>query len=218
MKKCLILLVLALLMSGFGYSNNYEEENFNFSIEELYDYQKSFKSEEIKSCAYNRTKTYMDYRSTTAKTSKQYIFIHEKMTVDEKTGFLYDQDGFIGVALGSFYGQIGDRFYFTLESGVVLPLVKVEEKAEVDTDASGCYHISDSSVIEFVIDRYAAAEYFGNQGNGLVLNGNYNNYPLFSGQIVKVEKVLAEANDNYVSFSKLNSQTNEDLFYYAKGY
>ena len=102
MKKCLLVLLLVLLMSGFGYSDNYKEEaQFNFSIEEFYDYQKAFKSKEIASCAYNRTKTYMDYRSTTATTSKQYIFIHENMTVDEKTGFIYDKDGFIGVALGS---------------------------------------------------------------------------------------------------------------------
>ena len=89
-----------------------------------------------------------------------------------------DEDGFIGVALGSYYGIIGDRFYVTLDSGVVLPLVKVEEKADGDTDG-GCYHYSDGSVIEFVIDKNVAGDYFGIYGNGLVLSGNYNNYELF---------------------------------------
>ena len=219
-KVILVLFILLLSLTSSGFSYEEEKEERAFSIDDLYDYQKEFKSEEIDVCASNSSKTYMDYRATTARDSRQYWFIREELTVDEQTGFLYDNDGFIGVALGSFYGEIGDRYYFTLESGVVLPLVKCEEKSDGDTDYTNCYHTSDNSVIEFVIDKNAAMEYFGRLSNDYILNGNYNNYSLFKGEIVKVEKVLEERNENYVTFEK-NKQINinkYDIFNYGSGY
>ena len=101
----------------------------------------------------------------------------------------------------------------------MLPLVKAEEKADQDTDATGCYHLNDTSIIEFVIDDYYAGQYFWNDGNGLVLDGNYNNYPLFNGNIDKVEKVLEEKNNKYVTY-KYDSDLPKDvdIFNYASGY
>ena len=102
-------------------------------------------------------------------------------SIDDETFFGCNSETSV-TFLGSFYGTIGDRFYFTLDSGVVLPVIKIEEKADKDTDASGCYHLSDGSVMEFVIDSDIANDYFGRYGNGLVLQGNYANYKLFSGE------------------------------------
>ena len=222
MKK-VIITILAIftivLLGGFSNLSGEKGEKPAFDLENLYDYQKEYKSEEIEVCAKQGAKTYMDYRMTTVVSSRQYQFIHNELTVDSNTGFLYDKDGFIAVALGSFYGEIGDRYYFTLDSGIVLPLVKAEEKADEDTDAMGCYHLIDTSIIEFVIDSDYAGEYFFSNGNGLVLNGNYNNYWLFKGDIEKVEKVLDEKNDKIVTYS-YNSQIPEDvdIFNYASGY
>lgn len=206
-------------MSGFTSFNTISSGKKEFDLEDLYDYQKQYKGEELEICARKGAKTYMDYRMTTVVSSRQYQFIHNELTVDKNTGFLYDKDGFIACALGSFYGEIGDRFYFTLDTGIVLPLVKAEEKADEDTDAMGCYHLIDTSIIEFVIDDDYAGEYFWNNGNGLVLNGNYNNYWLFDGDIVKVEKVLDEENDKLVSYSmKIVTPQEFDIFNYASGY
>ena len=222
MKKIIsILIVLSVLtiLSGYTLGETKEDESKSFDINNLYDYQKEYKSKEIDVCAIGKTKTYMDYRATTSKSSNQYQFMRKNMYVDDKTGFLFDKDGFIGVALGSFYGEIGDRFYFTLENGAVLPLVKIEEKSDVDTDPTGCYHTCDFSVIEFVIDKDVANEYFGYYGNGLVLQGNYANYPLFNGGIVKVEKVLDEKNDSYVTYENIEPIVMDySIFNYASGY
>ena len=222
MKKVLltILAIFSIMVfTGFTNLSNEDLSKPTFNLEDLYDYQKQYKGEEIENCARTGAKTYMDYRMTTVVNSAQYQFIHNNLTVDTNTGFLYDKDGFIAVALGSYFGKIGDRFYFTLDTGVVLPLVKAEQKADVDTDAMGCQHLYDTSIIEFVIDSDYAGEYFWNNGNGLVLNGNYNNYPLFDGDIEKVEKVLDEKNDKIVTFSiETNLPTNEDIFNYASGY
>ncbi len=221
MKKIFLILLLLLCTIGLcGFDNEDEDEPKTFDIEDLYDYQKEFKAEETGVCSISSVKTYEDYRAITATGSRQYRFIRAHMTVDEETGFLYDEDGFIGVALGSYYGVIGDRFYFTLDSGVVLPLVKIDEKADIDTDGTGCAHTSDSSVIEFVIQRHIADDYFGRYGNGLVLSGNYNNYELFRGNISKVEIVLDERNEDYVTFEKTEevSFDTNDIFDYASGY
>lgn len=220
MKKFIGVLFIGLILielCGFSFFNNEEIDN-EFSIESLYNYEKEFEVEEIETCASNSSKTYMDYRATTLVSSRQYQFMHNHCTVD-KTGFLLDEDNFIAVALGSFYGEIGDRFYFTLDSGVVLPLVKAEEKADVDTDYRGCYHTIDGSVIEFVIDANEAARYFGVYGNGYVLSGNYNNYPTFNGEIVKVERVMDKKNTNKVTYSHVEiNALSDDMFNYGSGY
>lgn len=213
------LLLLALILCGFTIYSNENIDDYSFDLNNLYDYEKEYKTEELDVCANTTAKTYMDYRMVTAVSSKQYQYIHNYLSVDKNTGFLYDDDGFIAVALGSYYGTIGDRYYFTLESGIVLPLVKSEEKADVDTDYTGCYHLIDTSIIEFVIDDDYASNYFWCNGNGYVLNGNYNNYPLFEGEIVRVEKVLDEKKQKTVSYStnvELNKE--KDVFYYASGF
>lgn len=215
----LLSITIILVMCGFTNFNSINSGENRFDLQDLYDYQKQYKAEEIEVCASKGAKTYMDYRMTTVVNSRQYQFIHNELTVDTNTGFLYDEDGFIACALGSYYGEIGDRFYFTLDTGVVLPLVKAEEKADEDTDIMGCYHLIDTSIIEFVIDSDYAGQYFWDQGNGLVLNGNYNNYWLFDGDIIKVEKVLDEENDSLVTYSlKIEPPQELDIFNYASGY
>ena len=216
--SCLLMVLLGLVICGFAFFDS-EDDTFKFDINALYDYQKEFKTEELDVCSGNTAKTYMDYRMTTLVSSRQYQFLNYECTVDKKTGFLYDKDGFIAVALGSYYGVIGDRYYFTLDNGVILPLVKGEEKADEDTDYSGCYHTIDGSVIEFVIDDDYAAAYFGTNSNGYVLDGNYNNYSLFSGSIVKVEKVLDERTRRMVTYRfDLGIPQSLDIFNYASGY
>ena len=218
MKKTLLILIafmIVILTSGFTF---FDDSSDSFDINNLYDYQKQYKTEEMYVCSSNDAKTYMDYRMTTLRSSRQYQFLNYECTVDKKTGFLYDEEGFIAVALGSAFGDIGTRYYFTLDTGVVLPLVKGEAKADEDTDWTGCYHTIDGSVIEFVIDDEYAYNFFGG-GNGLVLNGNYNNYSLFEGEIVKIEKVLDEKNDKLVTYQvDVVSPTNVDIFNYASGY
>ncbi len=193
MKKSLLILFLVfsfVTMSGF--TNQEEQENSNdFDIESLDQYNKEFKTEEIEVCSTSSTKTYMSYKAITATGSRQYKFIESEMTVDEVTGLLYDEDGFMGVALGSSFGAIGTRYYFTLDSGITLPVVKVDAKASVDAP-NGCSHSKDASVIEFVIDSDIAGEFFGRGGNGLVNHGNFNNDERFQGKIEAIELVLDE--------------------------
>ncbi|MEG0176360.1 hypothetical protein [Anaerorhabdus sp.] len=186
MKK--FIFTLCLLVSFIGLTGFKAEE---FSIENLDQYNKEFKTEEIEVCSTSSTKTYMPYTAITATGSKQYKYIQEHMTVDQTTGMLYDEDGFIGAALGYSFGEIGTRYYFTLDSGIILPIVKIDAKASQDAP-NGCSHSADASVIEFVIDSSVATEYFGAGPTGLVNQGNFNNDSRLKGNIEKIEKVLSE--------------------------
>lgn len=175
----------------------------DFSLTDLKNYQREYKSESVGVCSSSSTKTYEDYRAITDVNSKHYKQIHEKMTVDDTTGFLYDEDGFIGVAMGYQFGDIGSRYYVVLDSGIIIPVVKVDAKASVDAP-DGCSASGDASVIEFVIDSQIAYEYFGG-GNGYVANGNLNNYEYLKGKIVDIEKVLDEKLEDGVVYEQTQS-------------
>ena len=132
-------------------------------------------------------KTYMDYRAITSVNSNQYQYIYNSGEIYvAEDGFLRTYDGYIGVALGSYFGNIGDKYVFTLDTGIELRLVKVEEKADKDTDSYG-YTADDGSVIEFVID--AGKMRNKKYENGYIYGGNFNNCPDFNGKIVKIVKV-----------------------------
>ena len=174
-------------------------------------YTGSFWKEDLKVVANFSSKTYMDWRSITSKSSKQYWFIKDYMYVDETSGLLYDEYGFIGAALGSYYGEIGDRFLFHLEGGNILPIVKAEEKANSDTDDSGAYQKDDYSIIEFLIDKRYACDYFGVKGNGYILWGNFNNCDLFKGKIEKIEKMILLNEDTEILDIRYTDEELEEL-------
>ena len=173
-----VLLLLFLVLSNRG-----------INVKKFANYRKMLGAEEIEVCASSSGKTYEDYRMITDETSNQYKLIKSKLKVDKKTGFLYDKDGFLAVALGYQFGPVGTRYYFTLDTGIVLPLIKTDEKDPKDA-SDGCAVDINGTVIEFVIDADAALKHFGTITNGLVLDGNYNNSPDFAGSIVKIERIL----------------------------
>ena len=174
----------ALLFTGSGFARE------DFTLAKLKDYKKEFKSVSIGTCSSSSTKTYEDYRMITSTGSAQYQYIHNNCEVDEETGFLLDEEGFIGVAMGYNFGPIGSRYYIVLDTGITIPVVKVDDKAAVDAP-NGCSAALDASVIEFVIDSDRAKQYFGGS-NGLASSGNFNNYEYLNGSIADIEKVSDE--------------------------
>lgn len=192
---CLIAALSLLFMTTSGFT--LEE----FSLSKLRNYEREFKSQSIGACNTSSTKTYEDYRMITDPSSRQYRHIHTHMSVDPTTGFLLDEDGFIGVALGYLFGEIGTRYYIVLDTGIIIPVVKIDAKASVDA-TDGCSANLNASVIEFVIDADIAYDYFGG-GNGLVNNGNYNNYEYLNGHILDFELVLDEKIEDGVIYEKM---------------
>lgn len=185
-KICVMGMLIAMLMTNTGFTLA------QFSFSQLADYEKFFDTKEFTACSisgedYGRNKTYEDYTLITDTTSAAYRYIHKHMTVDEKSGFLFDEDGFIGTALGYHFGNIGSRYYVTLDTGIVIPIVKIDAKARPDA-TDGCQGNTSDDVIEFVIDSDKAMKFFGSS-NGYVSNGNFDNYKYLTGKIVKIESV-----------------------------
>lgn len=134
-------------------------------------------------------KTYMDYRKITNKKSNQWKYIHsDAITLDDK-GFLVTEDGHIGVALGSYFGPIGSKYIFTLDTGIELKVVKVEQKSDKHTCEYN-YKAGANDVIEFVIDTQAEYMQDNIWGNGLIFQGNFNNCEDFEGNIIKIQEVM----------------------------
>ena len=176
----------AVLVCTGLFSMGFKAEDFD--PDDLKHYRKEFVSESIGACSSSSVKTYEDYRMITATGSAQYQYIHNHCTVTD-CGLLVDEEGFIGVALGYLFGPIGARYYIELDSGITIPVVKIDEKAARDAP-NGCTAGSNDA-IEFVIHAGRALSFFGG-GNGYVLNGNFNNSRYFRGHIKDIEKVTSE--------------------------
>lgn len=142
---------------------------------------------EIDLCSTSNVKSYMNYKMITSKSSDQYRYIQANMKVNEK-GMLEDEEGYIGVALGSYFGDIGTKYIVNLDTGIDLKVVKVEAKDDNHTN-NGCYQKWDKSVIEFVIDTETAEEYYGVETNGYIVHGNFNNIDEYRGNIERMEVV-----------------------------
>lgn len=175
----------------------------DFSVADFKHYEREFVSESIGACSTSSTKTYEDYRLITSQGSKQYQYIHNHMTVDEETGLLYDEEGFIGVAMGYQFGEIGSRYYVVLDTGNIIPVVKADAKAAVHAE-NGCSANADASVIEFVIDTDKAVKYFGSGPTGLASQGNFNNYDAFRGNIKDIERVTSIKIEEGIVYEDMN--------------
>lgn len=116
----------------------------------------------------------MDYQTVTDTTSKQYSLIQQSII---KNGLLY-VDEYALVALGSYYADIGTKYLLTFESGETLKVIKGDEKSD-DHVVNGCYHKSNKSMIEFIVDTNTLSTELKIAGD---LNG------LFEGKVVKIEK------------------------------
>ena len=134
-------------------------------------------------------KSYMDYRKITNKGTAQWQYIHsDAISVDDK-GFLVTEDGYIGVALGTYFGPVGTKYIFELDTGIELKVVKVEVKSDKHTCEYN-YKAGCDDVIEFVIDTKAAYMRENVWGNGLIFQGNFNNCEDFRGNIIGIREVV----------------------------
>lgn len=146
------------------------------------------RTEPVEMLCKTSAKTYMDYRSITDQSSNQYRFIYSDITICED-GFLRDCDGYIGVAMGSYFGEIGSRYICRLDTGRIIKVVKVESKSDKHAVKGFCGS-TNYDIIEFVIDSHAEWMQANKWENGLVFSGNFNNYEPFDGTIIEIERVL----------------------------
>lgn len=117
----------------------------------------------------------MDGSCITDTTSEAYAQISNMYVVDG----LYVQDGYVGVAMSSFYGGIGDKFMITLSSGIVFYAIMTDTKQNAHIDENYAHKV-DGSVIEFVVDEDTLP-------SEVKLAGSLD--VIYSGSIVKIERL-----------------------------
>ena len=129
------------------------------------------------------SKTYMDYRAITDKTSKQWALL-QTLTIGDD-GMIRDNDGYIAAALGSAFGPIGSRYVFKLEGGKELLIIKADQKQDKHTCENNIFGLDNWDIIEFVVDSSKMPIYT----NGYVYGGNFNNCPEYAGDVLSWTKV-----------------------------
>jgi len=125
-------------------------------------------------------KSWMDWRAITNRNSRQWRMQQIAYTCND--GFRR-VDGLYMIALGTYflYSGVGDVFDITLSSGVTFRAVVGDVKSDRHTDPTNRFHISDGSVIEFVVDRQVMCSRVLSMGNM--------SYAGFQGSIESVVRV-----------------------------
>lgn len=139
-------------------------------------------------CSSSKTwfKSYEPYQAITDKTSVQYQLIHSDQIYVGNDGLLYSNDGYIGVALGNVYGKVGDKFIIRFDNGNETKVIKLDEKATKDT-VNDCYHKTDGSMIEVLVDKDLAAQSYP---LAIKVWGDFNYSDKFNGAVEEIYKVI----------------------------
>lgn len=129
-------------------------------------------------------KTYMDYRTITSPSSKQYALQQDAWT--DEYGFRRYEDYYM-IALGTFYtgDSCGKVFRITLDTGVSFMAITGDIKADIHTDAMNQHR--NGNVVEFIVDTDALSDTCKQMGDM-----SYANECMFSGNIESIELVDIE--------------------------
>ena len=125
-------------------------------------------------------KTYMDYCSLSTKSKQGDIVYDEEAWTDEDG--LRRWGKYYCVALGSYYGEVGDKFFIETDNGNKYKVIKADEKDDRHTDSSNRYTVATNCMMEWIVET--------NKLNSFVKNsGNINNIDKVSGNIIKIIKI-----------------------------
>ena len=123
-------------------------------------------------------KSYMDYRTITSRSSKQYKI--QELAYTDNYG-LRRFDIYFIVATGSYYGDVGDLLKIELDTGEYFLAIKGDMKADIHTDKNNQI-AHDGSVVEFIVDTPKLDKMAKRMGNISYISG-------FEGCVVNIEKV-----------------------------
>ena len=132
-------------------------------------------------------KSYMDYTAITNKSSESYKIVTNGWT---------DEDGLrrfgecYCVALGSYYGEVGDIFLVETSNGNSFKVVKADEKSDKHTDSEHKYTLSNGCMLEFIVETNKLAP-------NIRSSGNINNLEKVSGTIINITSIEVYKDEEY---------------------
>lgn len=141
-----------------------EKDELQDNYDALVTLIKNEEPEEREICSSSTFKSWMDYRSITSMSSKQYHLQQEAIT-DKNYGFRMI-DGYLLVAMGPQYGPVGKKYIIQFENGTVINAMIGDIKHQ------GCTS-SDGSMIEFIVDKEVLPQFIKESGNfNLIFGGS----------------------------------------------
>lgn len=144
-------------------------------------------------CSFNGfgyTKSWMPANAITDVSSKQYDLIYNSglITLNSKGHYVYYDEvlhrEYLGIAISSIYGNVGDKFKIILDNGAEIYTIKLDSKADGEVDSCGTH--PDGSIIEFVMEENLLYQNY--QG----FNGGLQVYEPFNGSIISIEKEVEQ--------------------------
>lgn len=122
---------------------------------------------------------YMDYRAITDTATKQWEL--QQMAWTDSQGLRRIGDDYC-VALGTYYGQVGDRFRITTDKGNVYSVTMADAKGY---DSNGWYHVAGNgkiNLVEFIVQT----EYLPSE---VTIMGDCGVLENISGNVIKIERI-----------------------------
>lgn len=96
-------------------------------------------------------KSYMDYRCITDKKSKQWQIVSQAES--DENGLMKIDNKYYCIALGSAFGNVGDKMLIKLSNGKEFYAIKADAKADKHTTIEKGKISADGSIAEFIIDK-----------------------------------------------------------------
>lgn len=128
-------------------------------------------------------KTFMDFRTITSKTSKQWALQQDCYTDDD--GFRRYDDLYV-VAMGTYYSEsVGKKFIIHLSGGNSIDVIVGDIKADIHTDNKNMYIPINGNIVEFIVDSKKISKLIKKMGDV-----SYSEGVDLSGYIIKIEEVL----------------------------
>ena len=119
---------------------------FSFSAERART-EATCKNPNKKAPAHTEKKPWMDYRAVTDTSSVQYELLSRAYHADN--GLLY-VDGYLCVALGQQFGEVGDVFVFQMDTGETIEVIMADAKMNCHTIDG--WTGTDGHLIEMIVD------------------------------------------------------------------
>ena len=118
-------------------------------------------------------KSFMDYRCITNKASTQYKMQQQAYT--DENGLRKIGEYFC-VAMGTYYGDLGDTFYVETDEGASWKVILADIKSNSHTDSTNRYTLANRCMMEFIIDTPCVPRSVKSSGtvNGLGFQGKIN--------------------------------------------
>ena len=123
-------------------------------------------------------KSYMDYRAITNTSSNQYKMQQEAYT--DENGLRKIGEHFC-VAMGTYYGNLGDILYVETDKGASWTVILSDVKSDAHTDSTHRYTVSNHCMMEFIVDTPAMS-------TSVKRSGTVNSLG-FQGKICYIEKI-----------------------------